>query len=45
LAQLRKENARLQARLDQAEMIIDVQKKVAQLLGANLPTARPDELS
>src|SRR4030095_6174195 len=33
LAQLRKENARLQGRLAQAELIIDVQKKVAQLLG------------
>jgi transposase len=33
LARLKKENARLQARLAQAEMIIDVQKKVAQLLG------------
>lgn len=45
LAQLRKENARLQARLTQAEMIIDVQKKVAQLLGANLPTPHSDEPS
>jgi hypothetical protein len=42
---LRSENARLQARLAQAEMIIDVQKKVAQLLGANLPTPRSDEPS
>jgi transposase-like protein len=33
LAQMRKENARLQARLTQAELIMDVQKKVAQLLG------------
>src|SRR6266536_1989015 len=37
LAQLRKENARLQARLAQAELIIDVQKKVAQLLGEMRP--------
>src|SRR5215210_8127939 len=37
LAQLRGENARLQARLAQAELIIDVQKKVAQLLGASRP--------
>src|SRR6266567_6547107 len=29
---LRKENARLQRRLDRAELIIDVQKKVSQLL-------------
>jgi transposase-like protein len=35
--QLRKENARLQARLAQAETIIDVQKKVAQVLGSTLP--------
>src|SRR2546423_7538094 len=40
LAQLRTENARLQARLTQAELIIDVQKKVAQLLGAPLPAPR-----
>jgi transposase len=32
---LRKENARLQARLAQAETIIDVQKKVAALLGSD----------
>jgi hypothetical protein len=38
LAQLRAENARLQARLAQAAMIIDVQKKVAALLGASTPT-------
>ena len=37
LARLRKENARLQARLAQAETIIEVQKKVAQLLGTTLP--------
>ncbi len=36
---LRKENVRLQARLAQAETIIDVQKKVSQLLG----TTRPDK--
>jgi len=45
LAQVRNENARLQARLAQAELIIDVQKKVAQLLGASLPTPRSDERS
>jgi transposase len=37
---LRKENARLHARLAQAETIIDVQKKVAALLGTN-PSASP----
>jgi transposase-like protein len=45
LAQLRKENARLQARLAQAELIIDVQKKVAQLLGETRPAPHPDEPS
>ena len=40
---LRTENARLQARLAQAETIIDVQKKVAQLLGTTLPPLPPDE--
>ena len=45
LAQLRQANARLQARLAQAELIIDVQKKVAQLLGANLVAPPPDEPS
>jgi transposase len=45
LAQLRQENARLQARLAQAELIIDVQKKVAQLLGTNPPALPPDEPS
>src|SRR6185295_10951530 len=45
LAQLRKENARLQARLAQAELIIDVQKKVALLLGEPHPTLHPDERS
>jgi hypothetical protein len=41
--QLRKENARLQARLAQAETIIDVQKKVAQVLGSTLPSLPLDE--
>ena len=45
LERLRTENARLQARLAQAETIIEVQKKVAQLLGAPLPTTPPDERS
>ena len=43
LTQLREENARLQARLTRAEAIIDVQKKVAQLLGSSLPTPPSDE--
>lgn len=33
LAKLRRENERLRARLEQAETIIDVQKKLSQLLG------------
>ena len=37
-ARLRRENERLRARLEQAEMIIDVQKKLSQLLGLT-----PDE--
>lgn len=45
LLQLRKENARLQARLAQAELIIDVQKKVARLLGETHPAPHPDEPS
>ena len=33
VAQLRQENARLQARLERAEIIIEVQKKISALLG------------
>ena len=33
LAELRRENKRLQARLEEAEMVIDVQKKLSRLLG------------
>jgi transposase len=33
VARLQRENERLQARLEQAEMIIDVQKKLSKLLG------------
>ena len=33
VAQLRQENERLQLRLKQAEAIVEVQKKVSQLLG------------
>jgi transposase len=38
LGQLRRENGRLQQRLEQAELIIDVQKKLYQLLGLNNTT-------
>jgi len=39
LARLQRENAQLRRRLEQAELIIDVQKKVAQMLGLT-----PDEI-
>jgi transposase-like protein len=38
---LRKENARLALRLRHAELIIDVQKKVSQMLG--IPLATPED--
>ena len=37
LARLQQDNARLHLRLATAEAVIDIQKKVAQLLGAALP--------
>ena len=40
-ALLRKENVRLSTRLKQAELIIDVQKKVSEILG--IPLATPEE--
>ena len=40
LAQARRENARLQQRLERAEAIIDLQKKVASLLGIALRSER-----
>ncbi len=43
VARLQQENARLQVRLATAEAVIDIQKKVAQLLGAPLPTTPADE--
>jgi regulator of replication initiation timing len=36
-AALRRENERLRARLQQAETIIDVQKKLSQILGVEIP--------
>lgn len=39
IAQLRRENERLQGRLRQAEIIIDVQKKISELLGISLPAS------
>jgi len=43
LARLQRENQRLQAKLAQAEVIIDVQKKLATLLGITLPEPPSDE--
>ena len=45
LAKLRRENARLQERLRQAELIIGVQKKVAQMFGETLETPNLDDPS
>lgn len=42
VARLRKENARLSVRLEQAEAIIEIQKKVAAMLGNPLPSVEPD---
>lgn len=41
--QLRRENALLKAKLTQAEKVIEVQKKVSEILG--IPLNRPDETS
>ena len=43
LARLRRENERLRAELEKAEIIIDVQKKLAQLLGLNTDKTESDE--
>ena len=43
LARLQQENARLYRRLATAEAVIDIQKKVAQLLGAQLPREEAPE--
>lgn len=44
LARLQRENQRLQAKLAQAEVIIDVQKKLATLLDITLPDPPNDAL-
>ena len=44
LQQLRRDNERLTERLRKAEIIIDVQKKVASLLGRTLATPDPEDL-
>ena len=41
MAQLRRENERLKAQLERAELIIEAQKKLCQLF--DLPTSEPDE--
>ena len=41
LLRLQRENKRLQAQLERAELIIDVQKKVSQILG--IPLETPEE--
>jgi transposase len=45
LAKLRCENARLQERLRRAELIIDVQKKVARMLGETIESPDLDDPS
>jgi len=41
LARLQRENKQLQEKLERAELIIDVQKKVARLLGVPLADSDP----
>jgi transposase-like protein len=43
IARLERENERLRVRLEQAETIIGVQKKLSQLLGSNTTASRKDE--
>jgi transposase len=43
LARLKRENERLREQLRKAELIIEVQKKVAQLLGVPIEETQPDE--
>ncbi len=45
IQKLRRQNARLTEDLRKAELIIDVQKKVAALLGRAIPDADPEEKS
>ena len=45
LARLKRDNERLRKRLEQAELIIDVQKKVAQILGVPIEEQDLDEAS
>lgn len=43
-AQLRRQNERLIEELRKAQLIIDVQKKVAALLGNTMPEINPEDL-
>src|SRR3972149_5621216 len=43
LARLQRENKRLREQLERAELIIDVQKKVVQLVGAMLPPQNEED--
>jgi hypothetical protein len=43
VTRLRKENARLTHRLEQAETIIDIQKKVSSMLGIPLPNVENEK--
>ena len=45
LEQLRRENQRLRRKMQQAELIIDIQKKASQLLGISLEPVNVDEPS
>jgi transposase-like protein len=45
IRQLEREKARLQRKLRQAEVIIEVQKKVSEILGISLATPEDDETS
>ena len=42
ISQLRQENEQLHQRLSQLEAIIDIQKKVSQLIGQSYPTSQMD---
>jgi hypothetical protein len=42
IVELERENRRLQARLERAEALIEVQKKVAALLGKELPSSNEE---
>lgn len=45
MARLKRENAGLRKRLEQAELIIEVQKKVSQILGLSVKQDEADEAS